>query len=76
MEADFPVRFFGLPTADAATSGGGFSLIDGSMVLLASEWTTTVDGQAFPDGVQPDVVGNPWHETTEMEAWIRETAGC
>ena len=76
MEADYPVRFFGVPTYGVATSRGGIPLIDGAMVLLSDYWTTTVDGETFPDGVIPDVEGNVWYDSTPVEEWIRETAGC
>lgn len=75
-EVDFPVMFFGESTAGYATSGFSLPLIDGAMVRLSDLWTTTVDGETFPDGVPPDVEVDGWNESGEAEEWIRETARC
>lgn len=75
-EVDFPVRFFGTSTSGFATSGFGLPLIDGALVLLSDHWTTTVEGETFPDGVPPDVEVDGWNMSEAVEEWIRETADC
>ncbi len=76
LAADFPVRLFGETTSGFATSGDGFPLMDGAMVLLSGHWTTTVDGQTFPQGIAPDVEVDGWNLPGVIEEWIRETTGC
>lgn len=78
-------RFFGEPTAGLATSPTYLYLFGGSLLSLATHWTTGPQGAIYPDGVHPDVTISPSDAERPLEddpvveaasEWLGQQPGC
>ncbi|MFL6585536.1 MAG: S41 family peptidase [Luteimonas sp.] len=64
-------RFFGQPTAGLATSNQTFPLLDGSVMMLTTSVFVDRAGQAYPDGVPPDVPVEAEQDAIDIAAdWL------
>jgi len=69
------VRFFGQPTAGLATSNQGFPLPDGGSLILTTGIMLDRAGEAYPQGISPEVLVPVYQEAIEAAAgWLRSVS--
>ena len=75
-------RFFGKPTAGAATAPSSYQLDDGAWFYFSTHYYADREGTVYPDGIEPDVVVDTtmWddHRVARRRAaeWLQETEAC